>query len=72
MGGDERTGWDDCSMLVLKTLERLDGDIRALDEKIDRLTVDLVAIKVKAGLWGAAAGAIPTLVAVLVILLRNT
>ena len=50
----------------LTTLEdRIDG----VDEKVVLLRIDVAQLKVKAGIWGAAAGMIPALVTGLAVIL---
>lgn len=60
-------GWNEYRRLVVQQLEDNARDVAAarkeLGEKIDALRVDVVALKVKAGLWGAVAGVIPAAIA---------
>jgi hypothetical protein len=49
-------GWDEYRRLVLAALERLEGDIRNLDGKVDGVKTAVTALQVKAGLIGAGAG----------------
>jgi hypothetical protein len=52
-------------MSKLETLEtRVDG----LDEKLTLIRIDVAQLKVKAGIWGAAAGMIPAIVTALAVL----
>jgi hypothetical protein len=64
---DDGGGWDEYRRLVLAALERLEGDIKTLDTKVDAVKttldakVDVVktavtALQVKAGLIGALGG----------------
>lgn len=68
-----RNGWSEYQKLVLS---RLDGQDRSLTElgnevkelrskDVVDLKVEIAMLKVKAGLWGAAAGAVPGALAVL-------
>ena len=57
-----------------KMLERT-GDIlrrlEILEGKVDCNVVDLAALKIKAGFWGFLAGAVPSLIAVLVMIFKD-
>jgi len=54
-------GWDEYQKLVMSDLKRLDKGINAINEKLDLLSRDVGMLKVKASMWGAAAGAIPVI-----------
>ena len=47
---------------ILSELERQNKKIEALSEKINLVHTDITMLKVKSGMWGAAAGAIPAIV----------
>lgn len=49
-------------------LATMESDIQGLDEKITLLRIDVAQLKVKAGVWGAAAGMIPALITGLAVL----
>ena len=63
--------WNTWSMFVLKELERLNKSYNDLDEKIDRININLTKLNVKSGVWGMAGAAIPTVGAILFILLKG-
>lgn len=63
---NETNGWSAYEKMVINRLDELEGDIRALDEKVTLLRIDVAQLKIKAGMWGAIAGMVPALVAVLV------
>lgn len=71
MPPDEKNGWNEWSKFVLKELERLNTCYERLDEKLDNMTNEITALKLKAGVWGALAGAIPVVVAILIWLLAG-
>lgn len=48
--------------LLIKRLDGLDERVDSVDEKVVLLRIDVAQLKVKAGIWGAAAGMIPALV----------
>lgn len=52
-------GWDEYRKLVLHELKRLADGQEAMREEVASLKSDLAAQRVRAGLWGAVAGAIP-------------
>jgi len=55
----DTNSWREWSKFILKELERLNHQYEALDEKLNKLHVDLVTLKAKASIWGAIAGLIP-------------
>ena len=69
---DNPDGWGEWSRYVLKTLERLDEDIKESAQKVGKDIKDLAAIiggmrkdiamlQVKAGIWGAVGAMIPVI-----------
>lgn len=56
------SGWSAYEKLVMDKLATMEGDIHTLDEKVTLLRIDIAQLKVKAGVWGAAAGMIPALI----------
>ncbi|MFA6448276.1 MAG: hypothetical protein WCX65_02310 [bacterium] len=60
---------------IRESLERIEGRLDGLNigcrERHHDIDRDLAALRVKAGLYGALAGAVPAAVSVLVILLRH-
>jgi hypothetical protein len=65
---NETGGWSAYEKLVMNKLETLEERIDAVDEKVVLLRIDVAQLKVKAGIWGAAAGMIPALVTGLAVL----
>ena len=61
-GGDVASTWEEYSQLVLNELRRLNKEIGSINDKLDRVHVDVAVLKAKAALWGFAAGAVPGLV----------
>jgi hypothetical protein len=66
----QNNGWQEWSKHVLLELERLNSCYEKLDGKINTMREDIATLKVKAGLWGAIGAAIPTVSAVMFILLK--
>ncbi len=62
----ETNGWTEWRNHVLKELERLNSCYDSLDEKMDDLGKEIVALKVKAGAWGLVAGCIPVAIALVI------
>lgn len=52
-------GWDQYQRLVLRELEMNSSSIKDLAAEITILRVEIAYLKVKAGVWGLIAGAIP-------------
>jgi len=68
---DPKNGWNEWSKHVLLELERLDESIKTMDDHVKRMHVDLATLKVKSGVWGALAGLIPAVAALLIIAIRG-
>ena len=64
-------GWSRHEKLVLSELKRHGSWLGSLDGKIDQISVDIAGLKIKAGIWGAIAGAIPATVALLYLILTK-
>lgn len=72
-------GWGEYKKLILKELERLEAAVNELNRKIDAfraddmatLKVEIALLKLKAGVWGAVAGAVPVSAMVLWYLLTK-
>jgi len=75
-------GWNEWAKHVLLTLQEQTEDIHSLEREVSNLRVELVrsegslkaeisALKVKSGIWGAVGAAIPTVAAVLFIVLKG-
>lgn len=66
-------GWGEYKRHVVGELDRLTQEVRSLREELGRfraddisaIKVEVAMLKVKAGLWGAVAGAVPATVAAL-------
>jgi len=61
--------WQIWSKHVLLELERLHLGQKELKEDVAALRTEVAMLKVKSGVWGAAAGLIPAIAAILVALL---
>lgn len=66
---NEPNGWSAYERLVMNKLETLEDRVDGLDEKLTLIRIDVAQLKVKAGIWGAAAGMIPAIVTALAVLI---
>ena len=61
-----QNGWSEYKLLIVHELQRLDEDVSGMKEDIQKLDRDVLALKIKASIWGAVAGfavsMLPTLV----------
>ena len=58
-------GWNEWSRHVLAELERHNSLLMGLDEKLNAIRIELTTLKIKAGLWGMLAGAVPAIAVVI-------
>ena len=63
--------WNEWSNHVLFELERLNECYKDLDNKIDEMKTNITLLNIKSGIWGMAGAAIPTIGAILFVLLRG-
>jgi hypothetical protein len=59
--------WGSCKMHVLRELQRLNGQLEKMDEKLDRLKDQLTLMQVKVAGIAAIAGLVVTIIANLII-----
>lgn len=53
-------GWNEYQKLVLSKLEEHDKHFENIYKAQNAIRIDIATLKVKAGVWGAIAGLIPT------------
>ena len=63
--------WNSWSKHILTELNRLNVSIENLSKQSTKLQVEIARLKVQAGVWGLAGGAIPVAIAIVVVLLRS-
>lgn len=63
--GPNGNGWPEYRREVMERLQSLRDDVKALDDKVDGVRIDVAGLKIKASAWGALAGAVPAAVAIL-------
>lgn len=64
--------WSAYERLVIDKLATLDNRMQALENQQILTRIDVAKLKVKAGLWGAAAGFIPAALAMVVAYIGGT
>lgn len=69
---NEPNGWSAYERLVMDKLETLEDRVDGLDEKLTLIRIDVAQLKVKAGIWGAAAGMVPAIVTALAVLIGGS
>lgn len=65
-------GWPEYRRLILAELEGIKEQLKEIHENIRRIELDLLTLKLKAGMWGAIAGALPALITALVIYMKGS
>lgn len=64
----ENNGWSEWSKHVLAELKRLNNNYDELSKEVNifelNMVRDITALKIKCGLWGGLAGAIPAAIAI--------
>ena len=68
---DNQNDWNVWSRHVLKELERLNECMIHLDDEMRKISGELVALRVKSGMWGIIGGALPAVVALIYFLLSK-
>ena len=71
MGNKRESNWDEYEKLVLNELQRHDGEVRDLREKISGIRMELTALKERAGIYATALTALSSLAGVLGAFLRS-
>jgi hypothetical protein len=60
--------WREHRQYIVRKLDEQSAEISALHEQVTLMRIDLAMLKVRAGLWGALAGAVPAGLAILAVL----
>lgn len=60
--------WREHRQYIVRKLDEQSAEISALHEQVTLMRIDLAMLKVRAGLWGALAGAVPAGFAILAVL----
>lgn len=64
-------GWSAYERMVLSKLDEQDKRLDSIEEKLVLLRIDVAQLKIKAGVWGAAAGMMPALITALVVFIQG-
>lgn len=64
--------WMEYRQYIVRKLDEQSADIAEIRDQVTLMRIDLAMLKVRAGMWGALAGAIPGGIAVLTVVLGVT
>jgi len=64
-------GWNEWKNHVLIELKNNTGDHLAIDAKLSSIQVAIAELKVRAGIWGMVAGAIPVVIGLAILIIRE-
>lgn len=64
-------GWTEYQRLVMSTLESHEKKLEGIGGILTDIKVEIGMLKVKAGVWGLVGGAIPAIVALLLVVVKN-
>lgn len=70
MPDTDKDGWTEWRALVLRKLDAHREDLRDLRKDLAICRTDIAGLKIKSGVWGAMAGLIPVVAALLWFALR--
>lgn len=59
-------GWSEYKRLILSKLNEIAVELKDIQDRLHEIEMDLLGMKIRAGLWGAIAGGLPSLIAALV------
>jgi len=62
--------WGEWSKYVLAEIKRAHTNIEKMEERARKRDIEIAMLQVKAGVWGAIAGLIPSTVAAIYIILK--
>lgn len=76
---DPPNGWSRFERVIVYRLDKLDQDLvgvrteisKLRDDEISKLKIELAMLKVKSGVWGAAAGFLPAALVVIYLVLSG-
>lgn len=64
-------GWERYQLHVLKELKRIGDEVSHVHAEIHTMMTEISMLKLKSGIWGALAGAIPVVIYLALESLRN-
>lgn len=65
-------GWTEYQKLVMTSLEQHEKKLESIYEAITDIKVEVGMLKVKAGIWGLAGGAIPAIITIVLLMLKKS
>ncbi len=68
---NDNNGWNEWSRHVLAELKRQNDAIENIEKNLGKISIDIAMLQVKAGVWGAIAGMIPVIIALIVMSLKK-
>ena len=63
--------WKEWKNYVLQKLDSLEKCYGNIDEKVNKIAIDIAGLKVKSGIWGLIGGAIPVVIGLAIWFLRS-
>lgn len=63
--------WDAYRLLVITSLTALQSDMQSLRNEMYSMSGKIQSLEVKAGVWGLIAGAVPTLIAIVFLVIQR-
>lgn len=69
--GDGLESWHAYRKLILHELSDIADVLERIENRINALELGVNALKIKAGVWGLIAGAIPSLTVIIILLLEK-
>lgn len=66
MHPNDNNGWEQWSKHILIELKRLNTNDENLEEKINKVLIEIAMLKVKSGIWGLMGGAIPVFIILII------
>lgn len=70
-GGGSQDTWNEWRRYVLEEIKRTYNFYIAIDKKVDKISLDIAMLKVKAGFWGVIGGSIPVIIGLALWILKG-
>ncbi len=67
----QANGWSVWGKHVLEELKRLNTAQAQIEKQVTRIHIEIATLKVKSGVWGLVGGAIPVMLGLTYMLLKN-
>jgi hypothetical protein len=69
MSEQQGSSWQEYQKLVLHELQKHTNALEKIEAEIKDIHIELATVKVKGGIWGLLAGAVPVIIALIIKLL---